>query len=130
VVVPKAGSKSGRRAPFATVFTDEKTRDYEKSVKDLATAAMAGAPPLQGALAVCLRFRLEPPKSMTKRERAAVLSGEQPYLGAFDVDNLAKAVLDGCNEVCWGDDKQIVRLLVMKVASEQPGVDVRVERLG
>lgn len=111
------------------MYTDPKTRAYEASVRDLARQAMGDAAPFEGPLSVSLRFRLEPPKSMTKRERAAVLAGEQAYFGRFDADNLAKSVLDGMNGACFVDDLQIVRLFVTKAAAETPGVDVRVECL-
>ena len=120
---PRATARGG----FARMFTDAKTREYETAVAGLARQAMGSRRPLDGPLGVTIRFRIEPPKSMTKRARAAVLAGEQPYLGRFDLDNLAKSILDGCNGVCFVDDVQIVRLFLSKVASDRPGVDVRVE---
>lgn len=116
-------------APFAQIYTDDATRQYEASVRKLAAAAMDGRPPFDGALSVSLRFRLQPAKSMPKRDRAPILAGEQPYFGLYDADNLAKSILDGCNGVCWGDDRQITRLFVTKIAADRPGVDVRVEPL-
>lgn len=122
---PRATARGG----FARVFTDAKTRTYETSVAVLAKEAMDGHAPFEGPLSVSLRFRIKPPKSMTKRMRAAVLAGEIAYPGAFDIDNLAKSILDGCNGVCFPDDKQVMRLFATKVASERPGVDVRIEPL-
>lgn len=117
------------RGGFARVYTDPLTRKYEASIRAVATAAMAGHAPFQGPLSVSVRLRLEPPASMSKRLRAAVLAGEAPYMGRIDADNGAKAVLDALNGVCFGDDKQIMRLFVTKAASATPGVDVRVEPL-
>lgn len=122
---PRATARGG----FATVYKDGKSRAYEKSVGEIAKAAMGEAPPFEGPLSVSLRFRLQPPKSMTKKMRAAVLAGEQAYVGAYDIDNLVKAILDGCNKIAFADDKQVMRLFATKVAHERPGVDVRIEPL-
>lgn len=118
------------RGGFARLYTDKLTREYETSVKRLALVAMRGRKRFEGPLSVSIRFRLEPPKSMTKSERAAALSGEEAYTGRFDLDNLAKSILDGCNGACWHDDVQIVRLFLTKSAATNPGVDIRIEPLG
>lgn len=115
------------RAGHASVYTDAKTKRYESSVASVARKTMGERAPLAGPLSVSLRFRLAVPKSTPKYLRTAYLSGEQAYLGAYDVDNLAKSILDGCNAIVWGDDKQITRLFVTKIAAEIPGVDIKVE---
>lgn len=125
----KGRPRTSVRGGFARVYTDAATRKYEASVRRVAEAAMGARPPMDGALSVSLRFRLSPPKSMTKRERAAVLAGEQPYLGRIDLDNGAKAILDAMNGVAFHDDRQIVRLFLTKGAAEMAGVDVRIEPL-
>ena len=124
VQIPKSGA-----APFAQLYTDDATRKYEASAKRVAVAAMGDVEPFTGALSVSIRFRLPLPKSMSKRDRAAALSGERAYLGHIDIDNMAKSILDACNGVCWIDDAQIVRLFLTKTAAEKPGIDVRVEPL-
>lgn len=122
---PRATTQGG----FARVFTDEKTRAYEKSVGVIGRAAMKGRKPFEGPLSVSLRFRLAVPASYSKRVRASMLAGETPYFGRNDVDNMAKAILDGLNGIAFADDVQVVRLWCTKVAAEKPGVDVRVEPL-
>lgn len=118
------------RGAWATIYTDSETRKYEAEIKSCAVMFMAGRAPLEGPLSVSLRFRLQPPKSMTKRLRAAVLAGEEAYLGSSDLDNYLKAIADALNGVCWRDDVQIVRLFATKTASERPGIDIRIEPLG
>ena len=136
LVFSMSGAPRGKGRPRATVrgghattYTDPKTRAYEASVAAIARQAMKGRPPLEGALSVSLRFRLALPKSMSKRERAAILAGERPYFGRTDTDNMAKAILDGCNAIVWLDDVQITRLFAVKEAAEAPGVDVKVQPL-
>lgn len=125
----KGRPRTSVRGGFARVYTDAATRKYEASVRAVAEQVMAGRPPMEGAISVSLRFRLAPPKSMTKRLRAAVLSGEQVYLGRIDLDNAAKAALDAMNGVAFVDDVQIVRLFLTKGAAAVAGIDVRIEPL-
>jgi Holliday junction resolvase RusA-like endonuclease len=136
VIFSMSGSPRGKGRPratvrkgFAKIYTDSKTRKYEAAVGKVAMAAMVGRQPFEGPLSVSLRFRLQPPKSMTKRERAAALAGDEAYIGRIDIDNLAKAILDPLNGVCWRDDVQIVRLFATKAASEKPGIDIKIQPL-
>lgn len=128
--IPKGRPRARVRGGFAQIYTPITTRKYEKAISDLAALAMGGRKPLEGPLSVSIRFRLAPPKSMTKRERAVVLAGEQAYMGRSDLDNYFKAVADSLNGICWLDDVQIVRMFATKSASSKPGIDVRVEPLG
>lgn len=123
----KGRPRTSVRGGIPRVYTDAATRKYEASISKVAVGVMAGRRPLDGPLSVSVRLRLSPPISMSKRERARVLAGEQPYFGRVDVDNAAKAVLDALNGICWGDDNQIVRLFVTKIAAEMPGIDLRIE---
>ena len=43
-----------------------------------------------------------------------------------DLDNIAKAILDGMNGVAWEDDKQVVSLRMEKTYSAVPRVVVEV----
>ncbi|MBA0087444.1 MAG: RusA family crossover junction endodeoxyribonuclease [Acidobacteria bacterium Pan2503] len=43
-----------------------------------------------------------------------------------DIDNLAKAVLDACNEVLYDDDKRIATLLTSRVLDDAAALYVRV----
>jgi Holliday junction resolvase RusA-like endonuclease len=43
-----------------------------------------------------------------------------------DIDNIAKAILDGMTGVAWDDDKQVVSLRVEKTYSASPRVVVEV----
>jgi Holliday junction resolvase RusA-like endonuclease len=125
--------------------TDPQTRRYEASVSQVARRAMAGAAPMEGPLSVSIRFRMPIPRSATKRDKAAMAAGEMAPVARPDLDNLAKAILDGMSEdaavkakakktgiaadarIVFRNDSQIVRLFVVKLYAEQPGVDVRVE---
>lgn len=54
-----------------------------------------------------------------------------PHLRHRDVDNLAKAVLDGLKHTVFEDDDQVIQLLVSKdFSKERPGVAIRVWESG
>lgn len=139
------------RGAFPRIHTDQKTIDYEGSISVCARDAMAGRPPFTGSTSVSLRFRLPVPGSVSKKRRAAMLAGEIAPTSKPDLDNAAKACLDGMAvdavmrrkllklrragaevdldqaRIVFRDDAQITRLFVTKVYAERPGVDVRVE---
>lgn len=114
------------RGAHASVYTDGKTRKYEAAVRAAAVKAVGAGQPLVGPLEVSLRFRIPIPASYSKKRRAAILAGSEPYFGGFDTDNLAKAWLDACNGVVFADDKQVCDLLVIRRPSLTPGIDARV----
>lgn len=60
--------------------------------------------PIEGPLNVTLYVRLQNP---AKRR--------------WDLDNVVKAVLDGCNKIVWKDDKQIVSIYVTIVEPTEEG---------
>lgn len=117
-------SKGGEQ--HAGTYTDAKTRAFEAKVRAAAEKAMAGANPIEGPVEVALRFRIAIPASYSKKRRAAILAGQEPYFGAFDTDNLAKAWLDGVNGVVFADDKQVCDLLVIRRPSLNPGIDAQI----
>lgn len=100
-----------RRGPGIGTFTDDKTAAYENLVALAAAQAHGGAEPLDGPLAVSLTFVLPRPKSAPKR---VTMPATKP-----DLDNLVKAVLDGCNQAgVWADDSRVVVLTAHKVYGE------------
>lgn len=125
----KGRPRLSTRGGFARAYTDPLTVAYEKSIAEIAKAAMGGGDPYTGALSVSLRFRLPVPASMSKRQRARILAGEEAYYGRIDLDNMIKAVWDSLNGIVFGDDSQVVRLFATKEAHATPGVDVKVMAL-
>lgn len=95
-----------------TAYTDEKTSAYESLVCIEARRALARTPmKLQKGVSVRIQFWFHRPKSEKKRERPSV----KP-----DLDNLIKAVLDGCSQAgVWRDDAQVVSLVAQKLYGEE-----------
>ena len=89
-------------------FTPQRTRDDQATVKWWALEAMAGEPPT--AMDVRMRIKLY---FRDRRRR--------------DIDNAAKALLDGCNGAVYEDDSQVFRLEVERgYDKENPRAEVEV----
>jgi len=117
-------TKTGR------AYTPEKTRAYKNHVQLAAVSATIEAAmfgPLSGALRMTLDFTLPIPPSWTKRKQDQASAQLLRPIGKPDVDNLAKAVMDGCNEVLYFDDAQIVALSVRKRYGLVPHVCVIID---
>lgn len=119
----RAGQGGGR------TFTTKRTRTYEGRVRAACQDVMrrSGDQAYEEPVVMTIIFRLYPPDSWSKKKRAAALAGDIGTTGRFDIDNLAKAILDALNKVAFKDDRLIVRLVLEKVARETVGVDVTVE---
>lgn len=123
---PRIGRGFGGR-PKA--YTPETTVRYENLVAHACSEAMAGTNPFSGPVAVELTVEVGVPGSWSKRRTDAALSGSIGATKRPDLDNCAKAVLDGMNAIAYADDAQIVELTVTKRYSLSPRVVVRVSEL-
>ena len=117
-------TKTGR------AYTPAKTRAWKQLVHKAALEAFIESGmfgPLSGALRMSLDFTLPIPPSWTKRKQAEASGQFIRPIGKPDCDNLAKAVMDGCNEVLYFDDAQIVALSVRKRYGLVPHVCVIID---
>lgn len=121
VVKPKGGE------PFAQTYTPAATRNYEQAVAWQCRAAMGRQAPLAGALTVEVIAYRRVPASWSKRDTQAALAGAIYPTSRPDCDNYGKAILDGMRGVAFGDDSQIVDLVVRKRYAQRPCVTVTVE---
>ena len=70
------------------------------------------------------------PASTSKKNRQLMCCGKIHPTKKPDIDNVAKAICDALNEVAYGDDTQIVKLIVTKAyTQEQPRVQVLIEEI-
>lgn len=127
------GEPRGKGRPRAShfgghtrLYTDSKTASYENLVALAAREALQGRAPFDAPVTVDITVRLSPGVSVSKKHRAEIIAGDRAILGRFDLDNIAKAVLDGLNKVAFTDDRLIVGLTARKVGALVPGVDIRV----
>lgn len=121
------GSPTGKARPRVTrygTYTPEKTRAYEALVRLRFREVAPEWELLRGPVAVTIEAVFSAPPRCTKKQRAAILRGEEEPLKKPDIDNIAKIVLDALNGVAWVDDKQIVFLQVKKrYNSTIPGME-------
>lgn len=139
VVLGEPMGKQRPRATFvaghATVYTPRKTIAYEGRFAHAYGEKYGDEPPLQGAVKVTIDavFALSKADFTSKGEPnkrgRAKLTGELPPTKKPDCDNIAKAVLDGLNEVAVADDCQVVELTIKKSYGLQPRVAVAVEEV-
>lgn len=79
-------------------------------------------------LAIYITALYQIPKSMTKADRKLVGCGKMFPTKKPDADNIAKVICDALNGVAYGDDTQIVKLVVSKRYKEgEPLVQVYLE---
>jgi len=89
-------------------FTPPQTKAWERVVGWKARSVMDGREPLAGEIAVMLEFY---------RVNAV----------ACDLDNLAKAVMDALNGICYRDDRQIAEMHIVRfVDRKDPRVEIKI----
>lgn len=74
----------------------------------------------------CL-FAFEPPASVTKKKRAAMLGGDIAHVNKPDTDNMIKFILDCLNTLVWHDDTQVVGLEVLKAYGQSALTAIKIE---
>lgn len=139
VVLGEPMGKQRPRATFvaghATIYTPKKTMAYEGRFAHAYGEKYGDEPPIQGACKVSIEavFALSKADYTSKGEPnkrgRGKLEGTIRVTKKPDCDNIAKAVLDGLNEVALMDDCQVVELTIRKSYGVQPKVAVAVTEL-
>src|SRR5690606_36989616 len=83
--------------------------------------------PLEGALWVEVIFHMQIPESWSNKRRNESV-GEY-HTKKPDADNLVKGVFDSLNKLVWQDDNQVAEMVVRKVYSENPRVEIFVKEV-
>jgi Holliday junction resolvase RusA-like endonuclease len=112
-----------------STYTPEKTELYENRVAMAARAATGGQAPWSCPVAIEIEICVEVPASWSHKRRKACLEQLIAATKKPDLDNIEKAVLDGCNKIVYDDDCRVVRKSATKRYSATPGVAVRVKKL-
>lgn len=120
----KGRPRIGKIGQHARMFTDSQTAAYENLVALAARQALRGRAPFAEPVKVTAIVRMVPPQSASKKARAAMLAGAQLPGKKPDLDNVLKAVLDGCNGVAFVDDALITQIAARKLYADEAGVDV------
>ena len=124
---PRVTTRGGK---FASMYTPEKTVNYEGLVAYSAKAAMAGAPLIDGPASVRLEIVCQIPASWSQKKRSAAIAGQVHPTTKPDIDNVEKAIFDGLNGVVWRDDVQVVEVSKRKRYGDTPCVQVTIVPIG
>lgn len=122
----KGRPKFARRGQHVQTYTDDKTAAYENLVTLACRQAMQGRPAYETAVHVAVHATFTVPASASIRKRSAMLCGEMRPIKKPDLDNVLKAVLDGCNQVAFRDDALVVSFTADKRYGAEPGVSVHI----
>lgn len=114
---------------FSRMATPPKTVAYEGLIGWYATQAMAGAKPLDAAVAVMVAMVYPVPASWSRKKREAALLGTIVPTCKPDMDNVLKCVGDGGNGIVWADDRLIGKVAMSRSYGITPGLWVTVALL-
>jgi len=131
--VIKGIPKVKKRPIFSTkggkvrIYTPKTTATFENLVKIKAEEHFRH--PLEGSICLAIRFYLPRPQRLIWKSKPMpeLFSDKRP-----DIDNLAKAVIDGLNSVAFKDDGQIADLHITKkfhAGEDEPKTIVMVDRI-
>jgi len=123
-----AGSKTAGVSKSGRVFVRDAGRGsqaWKRQVAAAAAQAMAGAPLMDGPLAVVFVFVQPRPKSHFGKRGLLPSAPARPIVRP-DLLKLARAVEDALTGICYRDDSQIVHESLWKRYGEQALVEVTI----
>lgn len=123
--VAQGRPRFARRGKFTQAYDPPDSREYKKYVKLMASQNRP-IKLIEGPVNLKLLIYRPLLKSMSKKKKAAALTGTLRPIKKPDVDNVAKGIMDAMTGIIWQDDKQVVSLQVAKFYSDQPRVEVKV----
>tara|TARA_R110002096_G_scaffold113208_1_gene246244 strand:+ start:1891 stop:2202 length:312 start_codon:yes stop_codon:yes gene_type:complete len=82
--------------------------------------------PLEGPIAIDMKFYMSIPKSKSKKIKEKMRLGEIKHTIKPDCDNLVKKPTDCMNGIVYLDDKQIYKLTAEKLYGENPRTEITV----
>ena len=127
--VGKGRAKAARRGNYVTMYTPQKTVNYESLVAYSAHIAMNGRALITGAVTVDLDIRVQIAESWSHKKKKQAVDGVIHPTKKPDIDNVEKAIFDGMNGVVWKDDVQVISVSKRKRYSDVPGVFVIVREI-
>ena len=109
-----------------TVYTPNKTKDYENLILQYFQINNPGCIMLDGRIGIEIVAYLKIPKATTKVEKEKMLKGEISPTKKPDIDNIGKVVLDALNKVAFKDDNQVSKILIEKKFAEEEKLEVKI----
>ena len=124
----KGRPRFSRHGGFVKTYTPESTALYENLVRVSYIQQNPGVR-LSGAIRAEIAAYFSIPASTSKKKRELMVERMLHCTKKPDADNLAKCILDALNSIAYIDDKQIAELVVTKLYSEEPRVEVTLTEL-
>lgn len=124
----KGRPRFARRGNSVTTYTPQQTVEYERTVKWSWRAQSGQKFERETPIEVRMVFFMPIPKSLSKKKQLQ-LDGTF-HSKKSDIDNLIKAILDGCNGLAYSDDAQISSLTAEKRYSFEPRTEVIIKSAG
>ena len=126
---PQGRPRAVRMGAGVRMYDPPKSKVYKQMVAAKVRSYMKinGIQTITEPLAVHLNFYFTPPKSYSKKRIRAIEAKEELFTKKPDLDNLAKSILDSCNNLLFKDDSQIVGLTIGKHYGHEDYVDVKVQ---
>lgn len=121
--------KARARTTRNGTYTPEKTVLYENLIKIMYQQTSRNIFNNKEPLAVVIDAYFEPVKSISKKKRKQMLDGLIYPTKKPDSDNIGKVICDALNGVAYGDDTQVVHLVVSKRYSETARVEVEIKEI-
>lgn len=122
------GNPQGKARPRFTMtghaYTPEKTREYERQVKQAYKLHSDGRSFEERPVAIEIIAFFPIPKSASKQVRTQMERGELYPTRKPDCDNVVKVVCDALNGLAYKDDAQVVAVTCQKHYGLSPSVHV------
>lgn len=120
--VPKARARVTRYGSY----TPQKTVDFEKTIGWEFKRSYPNHQMILTAIRITIVACFKVTPSWTKKKKLSALDGSMRHTMKPDIDNLAKAIMDGLNGIAYKDDNQVCELVIKKVYGENDFVEIEI----
>jgi crossover junction endodeoxyribonuclease RusA len=118
-----AGQGNLRRSPSGGMYeSSHGTRPWRFAVAAAVRDELGDEPVTREPVALVCRFSFVRPMSHTKKSGGLVSGAPWTMVRNPDLDKLARAVLDALTGVLYGDDAQVVQLVLFKSYGPSAGL--------
>lgn len=112
-------------------FTPPRTKDYEALVVEQArkSKTLPQSPIEDTPLKMIIWCYMPIPTSWSNKKQDLARQGKLLPAKRPDIDNLGKIIMDALNGIAYKDDALIVQLVINKIYSDEPRVDVLIDEM-
>lgn len=127
LIIPGTPIAKGRpRVGKFGTYTPNKTVNYENLVQ-LCYMDQVEGQLLTGPVALSIEFYFPIPKSISKKDKAKMQTGDIMHTKKPDIDNCIKSITDALNGFAYRDDSQVVLVQAYKLYADDPRVEVTIK---